>query len=71
MMIQFQTQVEYYENKIPVKIQVFVSRGLHSLSTTNEISEIRSNLSVKIPVFLKKRSIAYSKLKTLDKKKVY
>lgn len=63
MMIQFQTQVEYYENKIPVKIQIFITRGLYTLSTTNEISEIRSNLSVKIPVFLKRRSIAYSKLK--------
>jgi len=63
MMIQFQTQVEYYENKIPVKIQIFVTRGLYNLSTTNEISELRSNLSLKIPVFIKKRSIAYSKLR--------
>jgi len=63
MMIQFQTQVEYYENKIPVNIQIFITRGLFSLTTTSEISEIRQNLVLKLPVILKKKSIAYSKLK--------
>ena len=63
MMIQFQTQVEYYENKIPVNIQIFITRGLFSLTTTSELSDIRANLSLKLPVILKKKSIAYSKLK--------
>jgi len=62
-MIQFQTQVEYYENKIPVNIQIFITRGLFSLTTTSELSDIRANLSLKLPVILKKKSIAYSKLK--------
>jgi len=63
MMIQFQTQVEFYENYIPVQVQIFISRGLFSLTTTSELNEIRSNLTLKLPVILKRKKIAYSQFK--------
>ncbi len=63
MMIQFQTQVEFYENHIPVQVQIFITRGLFALTTTSELNEIRSNLTLKLPVLLKRHKIACSKLK--------